>query len=177
MERIDFEYAEKLVVQRATLLSAFDLTEEELADMAHLKPREARVGKVRRLLDADPDLKASWHLMHLFRDWSDMPWCAEKRDGLARWISLAQRSGVPEMKRAAKTLKRNREGVFNGYKHNKTNAAAEGLDNSIKVMKRTSYGFKTFSRMRRRCLFSLGYMKIIKRGMKINGVKTGPPSV
>ena len=36
------------------------------------------------------------------------------------------------MKRAAKTLKSNREGVLNGYRHNKTNATAEGLNNSIK---------------------------------------------
>ena len=175
LEQIDFEYAEKLAIQRATLLSTFDLTEEELADMAHLKPREARAEKVKRLLEADPDLKASWHLMRLFRDWSDMPWCAEKREGLAKRISLAQKSGVPDMKRAAKTLKRNREGILNGYKHNKTNATAKGLNNFIKAMKRTSYGFKTFSRMRRRCFFSLSYMKVIKRGMKINGVEAEPP--
>ena len=73
--------------------------------------------------------------------------------------------------RAAKTLKRNREGVLNGYKFNKTNATAEGLNNSIKVMKRTSYGFRTFERIHRRCLLALGYMHIIKRGMKLNGVK------
>lgn len=121
-------------------------------------------------LEADPDLECAYELMRLFRDWSDMPWCADKRGSLARWISLAQRSGVFEMDRAAKTLKRNREGMLNGYKFNKTNAT-EGLDNSIKVMKRMSYGFKTFKRMRRRCLLSLGYMRVIKRGMRLNGEK------
>ena len=60
---------------------------------------------------------------------------------------------------AAKTLKRNREGVLNGYKLNKTNATAD------------EPRIKTFKRMRRRCLLSLGYMRIIKRGIRLNGVK------
>ncbi|WP_255465937.1 hypothetical protein [Adlercreutzia sp. ZJ242] len=38
-----------------------------------------------------------------------------------------------------------------------------------------SYGLETFERMRRRCLLSLGYMGIIKRGVKINGVKLEDP--
>ncbi|WP_255464119.1 MULTISPECIES: ISL3 family transposase [unclassified Adlercreutzia] len=175
LERIDFEYAEKLADNRAALMSTLDLTEEEIAELSFMKPREARVAKVERLLEADPDLKCAYKLMHLFRNWSDMTWCAEKRDSLSNWISLAIRSGIPEMRRAAKSIKRNREGVLNGYKFNKTNATAEGLNNSIKVLKRTSYGFKTFERMRRRCLLSLGYMKIIKRGIKINGVKFEDP--
>ncbi|MBS6975987.1 MAG: transposase [Eggerthellaceae bacterium] len=42
---------------------------------------------------------------------------------------------------AAKTLKRNREGVLNGYKLNKTNATAGGgLNSPIKAMKRMSHG-------------------------------------
>lgn len=93
------------------------------------------MAQVERLLEADPDLRASYEPMHLFRKWSDMPWCTDKRDLLASWISLAQRSGVFEMERAAKALKRNREGVLNGYRYNKTNVTAEGLDSSIKVMK------------------------------------------
>lgn len=133
------------------------------------------MARVKCLLEADPDLRASYELMHLFRKRSDMPWRTDKRDSLVSWISLAQRSSVFEMKRAAKTLKRNREGVLNGYKFNKTNATAEGLNNSIKMMKRMNYGFKTFKRMRRRRLLSLGYMRIIKHGMKLNGVKFEDP--
>lgn len=167
LEHIAFTYAERLATNGAALTSTLVLTEKEIADLSHLKPRKARTAKVARLLEADPDLKCANELMHLFRDWSDMPWCADKRDSLSRWISLAQRSNIFEMKRSAKTLKRNREGVLNGYKFNKTNATAEGLNNSIKVMKRMNYGFKTFKRMRRRCLLSLGYMRVIKRGMKL----------
>ncbi|MDN4469485.1 MULTISPECIES: transposase [Gordonibacter] len=41
---------------------------------------------------------------------------------------------------AAKTLKRNREGVPNSYKLNKTNVTAGGLNSPIKAMKRMSHG-------------------------------------
>ena len=141
------------------LMSTPDLTEEGIVDPSHLKPREARTTKVARLLEADPDPKRAHELMHLLRDWPDMPWCTDKRNSLSRWISLAQRSGVFEMKRAAKTLKRDSEGALNGCRLNKANATAEGLDNSIKAMKRMGYGFKTFKRMRRRRLLMPGYMR------------------
>ena len=78
---------------------------KELAEFTHLKPREARIARVERLLEVDPDLKCAYELMHLFREWSEMPWCADKHDSLSRWISLGQRSGVREMKQAAWTLK------------------------------------------------------------------------
>ncbi|WP_165062718.1 transposase [Adlercreutzia sp. ZJ154] len=150
-------------------------TRHEMTPTDKFKDLRGRTTKVERLLEADPDLKCAYKLMHLFRDWLDMTWCAKKRDSLISWMSLAIKSGIPEMKRAAKSIKRNREGVLAGYKFNKTNATAEGLNNSIKVMKRMSYGFKSFERMRRRCLLSLGYMRIIKRGIKINGVKFEDP--
>uniref|UniRef100_UPI0013EDA0CA ISL3 family transposase n=1 Tax=Adlercreutzia sp. ZJ242 TaxID=2709409 RepID=UPI0013EDA0CA len=135
LERVDLEYAERLAANRATLMSTLDLTEEEIRELTFLKPREARVAKVERLLEADPDLKCAYELMHLFRDWSDMEWCADKRDSLSKWISLAIRSGIPEMRRAAKSIKRNREGVLNGYKYNKTNATAE--DNMTRIQTRS----------------------------------------
>ncbi|WP_253904886.1 transposase, partial [Adlercreutzia sp. ZJ473] len=72
--------------------------------------------------------------MHLLRDWSDVGWRAEKRDSLSKWTSLAIRSGIPETRRAAKGVKRNREGVLNGCKCALTNAAAE--DNMTRIQTR-----------------------------------------
>ncbi|WP_172137170.1 hypothetical protein [Adlercreutzia sp. ZJ473] len=50
-----------------------------------------------------------------------------------------------------------------------------GLNNSIKVTRRMSCGLETFERMRRRCLLSLGCMRIVERGVKVNGVKLEDP--
>ncbi|WP_172137167.1 transposase, partial [Adlercreutzia sp. ZJ473] len=133
-ERIDFEYAEQLAASRATLMSTLDLTDEKIAELSLLKPREARAAKVERLLEADLDLKCAYELVRLLRDWSEMKWCADKRDSLAKWTSLAARSGIPETRRAAKSIKRNREGVPNGHKRALTNATAE--DNMTRIQTR-----------------------------------------
>lgn len=72
---------------------------------------------------------------------------------------------------AAKTLKRNREGVPNSYKLNKTNVTAGGAQQPHQGDEADEPRIKTFKRMRRCCLLSLGYMRIIKRGIRLNGVK------
>ena len=47
---------------------------------------------------------------------------------------------------------------------------AEGINNTIKVVKRVSYGFKDFRRMRRRCLLACGFYKIVKRETRLGDV-------
>lgn len=171
VDRLDYDYVEEQHIKRLTIMSTLDLTDEEYQELQPKKPREARASILCRLLDSDEELRRAYGLMQLFRNWSDMKWCAEKRDGLSQWITMARLSGIPEMEAAAKTLKEHREGILNGYRHNKTNATAEGLNNSIKVMKRMSYGFKDFATMRRRIKFSLGYFRIINRGLRLNEIR------
>jgi len=61
---------------------------------------------------------------------------------LDQWISDALESGVKKIKKMAKTLDRYRIGLLNYFKHKITNAAAEGINNKIKTMKRQAYGFR-----------------------------------
>ena len=75
---------------------------------------------------------------------------------------MADGSGIPEFGSAARTFRKHREGILNGYRYNKTNATAEGLNNTIKLLKKNAYGYRTFARMRRRCLFTLGYYRLVK---------------
>lgn len=171
LEQADIDYATKLANRRLAIASALDLTEDDIYGLEMLRPREPRCTLVDRLCEASWDLHHAYELLQLFYEWSDMAWCAEKRDSLSKWISLALRSGIPEMKRAARTLQRLREGILNGYRYDKTNATAEGLNNSIKAMKRMSYGFSSFARMRRRCLLALGFYRICARNLKLKEVE------
>lgn len=56
----------------------------------------------------------------------------------------------------ARTVNRNKEGIPDSYRYGKTNAVAEGINNSIKVTKRRGYGIRRFPAFRRRVLMALG---------------------
>jgi transposase len=57
---------------------------------------------------------------------------------LDRWIADARATGIKKLKKMARTLDRYRIGLLNYFKHRITNAAAEGINNKIKTMKRGS---------------------------------------
>ena len=94
--------------------------------------------------------------MQNFYRWSDPEWYISRRQGPCESCGKAADGGVPEMRAAASTLKRHAKGVLAGYRHGKTNAAAEGANSTIKVPRRKSHGFGRFDRMRRRLLMALG---------------------
>ena len=61
---------------------------------------------------------------------------------LDQWISDARATGIRKLKKMADTLDDHRSGLLNYFKHRITNAAAEGINNKIKTMKRQAYGFR-----------------------------------
>ena len=60
-------------------------------------------------------------------------------DRLTSWMT---HSNVPEMKKVAKTLRRNREGVLNYFGSRLTNAYLEGANSLIQSIKRAARGFR-----------------------------------
>jgi transposase len=61
---------------------------------------------------------------------------------LDQWISDAQATGIRKLRKMADTLDEHRIGLLNYFKHRISNAAAEGINNKIKTMKRQAYGFR-----------------------------------
>ena len=61
---------------------------------------------------------------------------------LEQWISDALNTGIKQLKKMVKTIDRHRVGLLNYFKHYITNAAAEGINNKIKTIKRHAYGFR-----------------------------------
>ena len=45
--------------------------------------------------------------------------------------------------------------ILNSFQHKYTNAFTEGTNNSIKVLKRISYGYQRFDRLKKKILFVL----------------------
>jgi len=75
---------------------------------------------------------------------------------LDRVISWAMHSNVGEMKRVAKTVRAEREGVLNWFSSRATNAILEGLNSVIQSMKRAARGFRNVEYFRTAIFLRLG---------------------
>ncbi len=105
------------------------------------------------------ELRRAYLALQLFYEWSDATY--ESREDMERalgqWISIARRTGVPEMLSEAKTIKKNKVYILNAWEHGRTSAIAESLNRQIKDIIRTCRGFMSFEALRHRCLVVLGH--------------------
>ena len=65
------------------------------------------------------------------------------RKYLERWITWAIRSGIREVVRYGKSIKRHFEGIIRAIMLELSNSVAEGINNKIKTAFKRSYGFKS----------------------------------
>lgn len=63
------------------------------------------------------------------------------RATLAQWCDVARQDGHPALSRFARTLERYQEGILNHCKHPMHTSRLEGVNNRIKVITRSAYGF------------------------------------
>ena len=61
---------------------------------------------------------------------------------LLDWISQARESKVPQLMKMASTVMAHRTGILAWYDCNISTGKVEGINNKIKVLKRTAYGFR-----------------------------------
>ena len=78
------------------------------------------------------------------------------------WIADAEASKTPELRSAAKTFRRNREGILAYWlSGGMNNAATEGFNRKIRGLLETAYGFHDYKFLRLR-IFDLGEKKSVK---------------
>ena len=58
------------------------------------------------------------------------------------WVKQAQETKVPQLMKMAATLMAHRTGILAWYHCHISTGKVEGVNNKIKVMKRTAYGFR-----------------------------------
>lgn len=68
------------------------------------------------------------------------------------WISNAKGCGIKEFEKCAKMFRNWRKEILNAFKYGITNGVTEGFNNKIKVLKRSSYGIRSFNRFLTRIL-------------------------
>ena len=69
------------------------------------------------------------------------------------WIDSASACDVKSMETCAKTMLNWKTEILNSFKISCTNGFVEGCNNKIKVLKRISYGYRSFKRFRNRILY------------------------
>jgi len=106
-----------------------------------LKQRESDyLGK---MFTTYPELKVRWNI---YQELSLFYNSKSKNEGRARLAKIREHIGeldkFSSLKPFARTLKQLEEDVLNYFDHRTTNAFTEGVHTKIKMLKRTSYGFK-----------------------------------
>ena len=76
------------------------------------------------------------------RDAYDCETAAEAEPMLDRLLSWMTHSNVPEMRRVAKTVRENKEGILSYFGSRLTNAYLEGANSLIQSIKRAARGFR-----------------------------------
>lgn len=112
-----------------------------------------------------PDLREAYRFLQLYYDVRDLPYNTKNKALLLDWIACALDSNVEEIKTAGATLYKHRKYIVNAQRYGKTNSYAEGSNNSIKVIKRISYGLPKFDHFRKRCLLCLGPVRYKPKGI------------
>jgi len=74
------------------------------------------------------------------------------KEKLARWVLLAENSGIKSFTNCSKTMQNWSTGILNSFDCPYTNGFTEGVNNKIKVLKRNAYGYRNFDRFRKRIL-------------------------
>jgi transposase len=77
---------------------------------------------------------------------------------LIQWMDNVVESGIKEFLPIIKTIKRHFEGIMNYFSFGYTNAASEGFNNKINVIKRAAFGFRDLNyfilKIRQACGFN-----------------------
>lgn len=128
-ERHDFPQELK-GVRWAMLKGEDKLSDEERATRSRVCAGKTQTGKAFNHLDA---------LRQIMKE----PEVAVAEKDLKWWCGWVGRSKIPEMKRAARTIRSHWDGVVAYLKTRVTNGAAEALNGIIQTVKRKSRGFRT----------------------------------
>jgi len=118
------------------------------------KPEYKKI--LKKAVDLCPELGLAIELRNEFKAIFDLkrPDIAEKR--LSNWLRRVTCSKIAPLVRFLKTFRNWRTWIMHFFPHRYTNAAAEGMNNKIKLIKRLGFGFESFDHFRLRLLHTCG---------------------
>lgn len=104
------------------------------------------------------DLKVSraWAIKELFRDFWTYSYAGWAKRHFDKWYSWAIRSRLEPIKEKARMIKNHLPNILTYFKHQISNAVAEGLNSKIQTIKSNARGYRSFEGFRHSILFYCG---------------------
>jgi len=116
----------------------------------HKLPRSA-TKPLTKILGEIPELQRGYTLVHQFYT---MVRCRAGH-ALPAWLNAVHKSGLPELKRFAVSLKKDYAAVYAGLTESWSQGPVEGINNRLKLIKRLMFGRASFELLRKRILLAL----------------------
>ena len=110
---------------------------------------------VLNMVERNTDLYNVWQLKEMFYEFKDCKKARYARKLLLKFILAAERLELSEFKECLSAMHNWATPILNSFQHKYTNAFTEGSNNTIKVLKRISYGYRRFDRFKKKILFVL----------------------
>ena len=112
-----------------------------LSNGADIFDKEYRT-RLDNALDMNKPLSQAYYLKEQLREiWTQVN-KEEAEKVMLDWVKQAQESKVPQLMKMAATMMAHRTGILAWYDCHISTGKVEGINNKIKVMKRTAYGFR-----------------------------------
>ena len=111
------------------------------------------------LIELYPKLGEGYRLVHLFKDFWDIPSKEEAEGYLAFWCDMALESGIIPFRRAVNTIKAHWTGILNYIESKINNGILEGLNSKIQLAKKRARGYRNIQNFINMIYFTCGKLK------------------
>ena len=129
-----------------------------LKGMEHLS--DESLAQVESLAKAELDVAKAWYIKELFRHFWTRRDAGFAESFFERWYKEAFETGLPEIRKVARMLKKHLGNILTYFECYITNAASEGLNSKIQAIKANARGFRNFENYRVSILFFCGKLEL-----------------
>ena len=129
-----------------------------LKGMEHLS--DEALEQIESLAKSELSVSKAWYIKELFRHFWMRRDAAFARSFFEWWHQKAFATGLPEIRKVARMLKKHLENILTYFECYITNAASEGLNSKIQSIKACARGFRNFANYRVSILFFCGKLPL-----------------
>lgn len=129
-----------------------------LKGMEHLS--DEALEQIETLAKAELEVSKAWYVKELFRHFWTRRDGSFARSFFERWYKEAFNTGLPEIRKVARMLRKHLENILTYFESYITNAASEGLNSKIQAIKANARGFRNFENYRINILFFCGKLEL-----------------